>query len=184
MAAERTLLQTDTASMGLSIEATQIESLPMSGPAPANWLSSAGGVADWTSPTTNTRPFDNACTSTFAIGGGQTRTSDLLLDGGPNMARDRRISYNPPADIVQEVTVETFQSDAAFGNTQSGTVNIVTKGGTNEFRGAVGFYTQPSELASTNFFTKLAGGYGSCLQGQAGRLYGWWTGRHPPGVRR
>ena len=109
-------------------------------------------------PTTNTRPFDNAGTSTFAIGGGQTRTSDLLLDGGPNMARDRRISYNPPADIVQEVTVETFQSDAAFGNTQSGTVNIVTKGGSNEFRGAVGFYNQPSELAGTNFFTKRAGG--------------------------
>ena len=158
VAAERTLLQTDTASMGLSIEATQIESLPMSGRAPASLVKLAGGVADLTSPTTNTRPFDNAGTSTFAIGGGQTRTSDLLLDGGPNMARDRRISYNPPADIVQEVTVETFQSDAAFGNTQSGTVNIVTKGGTNEFRGAVGFYTQPSELAGTNFFTKRAGG--------------------------
>ena len=158
VAAERTLLQTATASLGLSIEATQIESLPMSGRAPSSLVKLAGGVADLTSPTTNTRPFDNAGTSNFAIGGGQTRTSDLLLDGGPNMARDRRISYNPPADIVQEVTVETFQSDAAFGNTQSGTVNIITKGGTNEFRGAAGYYTQPSELAGTNFFTKRAGG--------------------------
>lgn len=156
--AERTLLQTATASLGLSVEAGQIESLPLSGRAPSSLVKLAGGVADLTNPQANTRPFDNAGTSNFAIGGGQVRTSDLLLDGGPNMARDRRISYNPPADIVQEVTVETFQSDAAFGNSQSGTVNIVTKSGTNEFRGATGFYTQPSELAGTNFFTKRSGG--------------------------
>ena len=158
VAAERTLLQTATASLGLSVEAGQIESLPLSGRAPSSLVKLAGGVNDLSSPTANTRPFDSGGTSNFAIGGGQVRTSDLLLDGGPNMARDRRISYNPPADIVQEVTVETFQSDAAFGNTQSGTVNIVTKSGTNAFRGSAGFYTQPSELAATNFFTKRAGG--------------------------
>ncbi len=158
VAAERTLLQTATASLGLSVEAGQIDSLPLSGRAPSSLVKLAGGVNDLSSPTANTRPFDSGGTSNFAIGGGQVRTSDLLLDGGPNMARDRRISYNPPADIVQEVTVETFQSDAAFGNTQSGTVNIVTKGGTNQFRGSAGFYTQPSELAATNFFTKRAGG--------------------------
>ena len=158
VAAERTLLQTATASLGLSVEAEQIDSLPLSGRAPSSLVKLAGGVNDLSSPTANTRPFDSGGTSNFAIGGGQVRTSDLLLDGGPNMARDRRISYNPPADIVQEVTVETFQSDAAFGNTQSGTVNIVTKGGTNEFHGSAGFYTQPSELAATNFFTKRAGG--------------------------
>lgn len=156
--ADRTLLQTANASLGLSVEASQIESLPLSGRAPSSLVKLAGGVADLTNPQANTRPFDNAGTSNFAIGGGQVRTSDLLLDGGPNMARDRRISYNPPADIVQEVTVETFQSDAAFGNSQSGTVNIVTKSGTNDFRGSAGFYTQPSGIAGTNYFTKLAGG--------------------------
>ena len=157
VAAERTLLQTATASLGLSVESEQIDSLPLSGRAPSSLVKLAGGVNDLSSPTANTRPFDSGGTSNFAIGGGQVRTSDLLLDGGPNMARDRRISYNPPADIVQEVTVETFQSDAAFGNTQSGTVNIITKSGTNDFRGSAGFYTQPSELAATNFFTKRAG---------------------------
>jgi hypothetical protein len=113
VSAERTLLQTGSASLGLSIEAAQIDSLPLSGRAPSSLVKLAGGVADLSSPTANTRPFDSGGTSNFAIGGGQVRTSDLLLDGGPNMARDRRISYNPPADIVQEVTVETFQSDAA-----------------------------------------------------------------------
>ena len=156
--AESSLLQTASASTGLSVQIGQINNLPMSGRAPSSLVKLSAGVSDLTNPTANTRPFDNSGTSSFAISGGQTRTSDLLLDGGPNMARDRRISYNPPADIVQEVTIETFQSDAAFGNTASGTVNIVTKSGTNAFRGSAGFYTQPSELAGTNFFTKRSGG--------------------------
>jgi hypothetical protein len=156
--AESSLLQTASASTGLSVQIGQINNLPMSGRAPSSLVKLSAGVSDLTNPTANTRPFDNAGTSSFAVAGGQTRTSDLLLDGGPNMARDRRISYNPPADIVQEVTIETFQSDAAFGNTASGTVNIVTKSGTNALRGSAGFYTQPSDLAGTNYFTKRSGG--------------------------
>ena len=70
---------------------------------------------------------------------------------------DRRISYNPPADIVQEIKIETFQSDASYGNSAAGTVNIVTKSGTNRFSGGAGFYTQPSSLSGTTFFTKRAG---------------------------
>ena len=91
------------------------------------------------------------------MGGGQSRTNELLLDGGPNMAADRRISYNPPADIVQEIKIETFQSDASYGNSAAGTVNIVTKSGTNRFSGGAGFYTQPSSLSGTTFFTRRAG---------------------------
>ena len=184
VAAERTLLQTATASLGLSVEAGQIDSLPLSGRAPSSLVKLAGGVNDLSSPTANTRPFDSGGTSNFAIGGGQVRTSDLLLDGGPNMARDRRISYNPPADIVQEVTVETFQSDAAFGNTQSGTVNIVTKGGTNEFHGSAGFYTQPSELAGDQLLHQARGRQGSGLQVQPGRLHGRRSGGHSARLRR
>lgn len=156
--AEAALLQTGNATVGLSVQIGQIENLPMAGRAPSSLVRLSAGVSDLTNPTTNTRPFDNAGTSTFALAGGQSRTSDLLLDGGPNMARDRRVSYNPPVDIVQEVTVETFQSDAAFGNTASGTVNIVTKSGTNAFRGSAGIYTQPSDMAGVDYFTKAAGG--------------------------
>lgn len=151
------LLSTGTASVGVVVEAAQIDNLPMSGRAPSSLIKLSAGVLDQTSPVANTRPFDNGGTSTFSMGGGQSRTNELLLDGGPNMAADRRISYNPPADIVQEIKIETFQSDASYGNSAAGTVNIVTKSGTNRFSGGGGFYIQPSSLSGTTFFTKRAG---------------------------
>ncbi len=155
--AEAALLATGTASVGVVVEAAQIDNLPMSGRAPSSLIKLSAGVLDQTSPVANTRPFDNSGTSSFSMGGGQNRTNELLLDGGPNMSADRRISYNPPADIVQEIKIETFQSDASYGNSAAGTVNIVTKSGTNQFRGGAGFYTQPSSLSGTTFFTKRAG---------------------------
>ena len=154
---EAALLSTGTASVGVVVDSAQIDSLPMSGRAPSSLIKLSAGVLDGTSPVANTRPFDNGGTSTFSMGGGQSRTNELLLDGGPNMAADRRISYNPPADIVQEIKIETFQSDASYGNSAAGTVNIVTKSGTNQFKGGAGFYTQPSGLSGTTYFTKRAG---------------------------
>jgi hypothetical protein len=151
------LLSTGTASVGVVVEAAQIDNLPMSGRAPSSLIKLSAGVLDQTSPVANTRPFDNSGTSSFSMGGGQSRTNELLLDGGPNMAADRRISYNPPADIVQEIKIETFQSDASYGNSAAGTVNIVTKSGTNRFSGGAGFYYQPSSLSGTTYFTQRAG---------------------------
>ena len=123
---EAALLATGTASVGVVVESAQLDNLPMSGRAPSSLIKLSAGVLDQTSPVANTRPFDNSGTSSFSMGGGQTRTNELLLDGGPNMAADRRISYNPPADAVQEIKIETFQSDASYGNSAAGTVNIVT----------------------------------------------------------
>ena len=152
------LLSTGTASVGVIVEAEQIENLPMSGRAPSSLIKLSAGVLDQTSPVANTRPFDNSGTSSFSMGGGQNRTNELLLDGGPNMARDRRVSYNPPADIVQEVTIETFQSDASYGNSASGTVNIVTKSGTNRFSGVGRLLHAAVRHRRHDYFTKRAGG--------------------------
>jgi hypothetical protein len=108
-----------------------------------------------------TRPFDNSGPSDFSMGGGsggaQDRTNELLIDGTPDMTRNRRVAYNPPVDSVTEVKVESFQADAAYGNTGGGTINVVLKGGTNEFHGTAYEFNQVSKLAATMFFTNAAG---------------------------
>lgn len=151
------LLSTGTASVGVVVEAEQIDNLPLSGRAPMSLVKLSAGVMDATNPAINSRPFDNSGTSNFSMGGGQNSTNEMLLDGAPNMAADRRVSYNPPADVVQEVKVETFQADATYGNSAGGTVNIVTKSGTNNLRGTTGWFTQPSSLFATPYFAKRAG---------------------------
>jgi len=47
------------------------------------------------------------------------------------------IVFVPSADSVEEVKVQTTMFDAAYGHTNCGAVNIVTKGGTNQLHGAI-----------------------------------------------
>ena len=72
------------------------------------------------------------------------------------MTKNRRVAYNPPVDAVSEIKVEAFQPDAAYGNTGGGTVNVVMKGGTNDFHGSVYEFNQVSALKATPIFTQRA----------------------------
>ena len=89
------------------------------------------------------------------MGGGQAQSNELLLDGSPDMTKNKRVAYNPPVDAVQEIKVEAFQPDAAYGNTGGGTVNVTMKGGTNDLHGLYEFH-QNQRLKATPFFTNAA----------------------------
>lgn len=150
------LLSTATASVGQVISSEQIESMPMNGRTSLTLAQLAYGVTPASDPRF-TRPFDNGGPSGFSMGGGQSQSNELLLDGAPDMTRDRRVAYNPPVDAVKEVKVEAFQPDAAYGNTAGGTVNMIMKTGTNDFHGSLYEFNQVSALKATPFFTNAAG---------------------------
>ncbi len=154
--ADAAMLQTSSASVGQVIGENQISVMPMNGRTPLTLAQLSYGVTPSSDPRF-TRPFDNAGPSGFSMGGGQAQTNELLLDGSPDMTRNRRVAYNPPVDAVQEIKVESFQPDAAYGNTGGGTVNVVMKGGTNEFHGSVYEFHQNQRLKATPFFTNAAG---------------------------
>lgn len=154
--ADASLLSTATASVGQVIGTQQIESLPMNGRTPLTLAQLSFGVTPSSDPRF-TRPFDNGGPAGFSMGGGQGQSNELLLDGTPDMTRNRRVAYNPPVDAVSEIKVEAFQVDAAYGNTGGGTVNVVMKGGTNSFHGSVYEFNQVSALKAVPIFTKRAG---------------------------
>jgi len=156
VSADAAMLQTATASVGQVIGENQIALMPMNGRTPLTLAQLSYGVTPSSDPRF-TRPFDNAGPSGFSMGGGQAQTNELLLDGSPDMTRNRRVAYNPPVDAVQEIKVESFQPDAAYGNTGGGTVNVVMKGGTNDFHGSVYEFHQNQRLKATPFFTNSAG---------------------------
>jgi hypothetical protein len=79
------------------------------------------------------------------MGDAPTRKDEILL-GVPNISEDGSLGYSAPVDAVSEVKVEAFQVDAAFGHTGGGTGNVVTKGGTNVFRGSAYEYNQVSAV--------------------------------------
>lgn len=154
--ADAPMLETATGAVGQVITSRQVENIPINGRNPLvlahlyTLVTPQGG-------TVLTRPFDTAHTSDISISGAPNRTNEILLDGAPNTTRDSRAAINPPMDAVMEVKVEGFQTDAAFGNTGAGTVNVVTKAGTNDYHGAVYHFNQVARLAATPFFVNRSG---------------------------
>ena len=57
-----------------------------------------------------------------------------------------------PYDFIKEIQVKTGGYEAEFGQATGGVVNVITKSGSNAFRGSVFGYSQPD---------KLQGGYSS-----------------------
>lgn len=155
VSADATVLSTATASVGQVIGTQQIESLPMNGRTPLTLAQLSFGVTPSSDPRF-TRPFDNGGPAGFSMGGGQGQSNELLLDGTPDMTKNRRVAYNPPVDTVAEIKVEAFQVDAAYGNTGGGTVNVVLKSGTNDFHGSLYEFNQVSALKATPIFTQRA----------------------------
>ncbi len=153
---EAPLLATSTASTGQVINQRQIENMPMNGRTPLVLAQLAYGVIPNSDPRWY-RPFDDGGPSGFSIGGAPNRSNELLLDGTPDHSVGNGMGFSPPVDAVEEVKVETFQADAAYGHTGGGTVNMLTKAGTNTFHGTAYDFNQVSALGATLFFTNRAG---------------------------
>lgn len=156
VSADAAILETSTASAGQVINTRQIENIPMNGRTPLTLAQLSFGVIPNSDPRFN-RPFDNGGPSGFSIGGAPAQSNEILLDGAPDVTANDRVSYNPPVDTIQEVKVEIFQADAAYGHTGGGTVNQITKSGTNKLHGTAYEFNQTSALESRNFFLSRSG---------------------------
>jgi hypothetical protein len=152
---EAPILQTTTASTGQVISSAQIENMPVSGRTPLALAQLAFGVIPNTDPRF-TRPFDNAGPSGFSMGGAPAQVNELLIDGAADNTGDLRVAYNPPMDAVTEVKAESFQADAAYGHSGGGTVNVITRSGSNQFHGTLYEFNQNSAFNATPFFTNKA----------------------------
>lgn len=53
---------------------------------------------------------------------------------------------NLPFQLVQEVQVKSSGFEAEYGGATGGVINVVTRGGSNDFRGEFGFQMQPNKL--------------------------------------
>jgi len=55
-------------------------------------------------------------------------------------------TYNVPTQLVQEVQVKSSGFEAAYGGATGGVINVVTRGGSNVWRGEFGAQFRPSRL--------------------------------------
>ncbi len=86
------------------------------------------------------------------VNGGRAGSTIFLADGvnntGVGLARSVA-TFSP--ETVQELTVSTSAYSAEYGSTGGGVVNVTTKSGTNDYHGAVLWYTRNPSFNAKQF---------------------------------
>ncbi len=145
------LLETASASLGAVTDQRRITDLPLMHGNPMAALELTPGLAQVRTSNLGVwggRPYDNSWTTSYAIDGALPNTSEISMDGIPNTTTlggsksggYQTVAYTPPADLVQEVKVQTASFDASTGFTSGSTINFSVKSGTNQLHGTAALY--------------------------------------------
>ena len=145
------LLETENASGGTILDEHTLQNVPVNGRQVYMLIGTVPG-SQFTQTTfgpggfSGTRGWD--VTNQYIIGGGVNPSTtsggfnQFTLNGGNitqqttyNAAGAGTWNIAPTLDAIQEVNVMTTTYDARFGRTSGGTVNVVTKNGTNTYHG-------------------------------------------------
>lgn len=149
---ELPLLQTDRADVNASIEAKQVEDLPLGNSRNPQAVQSLlpGVSAPLYIHTTFANP-QNA--QSFQVNGQAVFSSSVQIEGIDDNERTGQLSvYIPPAAAVQTVNVSTSNYEAEFGRALGAVTNFILKSGTNKFHGSAYEYNEINALAASNYF--------------------------------
>jgi Carboxypeptidase regulatory-like domain len=150
------LLETSTSGISRNVEQRAITNVPLMDRNVLMLINLAPGITNNT-PTGNTNgliDIDNV--SYTSANGANNRENEFLMDGIPNNVTDR-VAYIPTVDDVQEFTVQTNSLDAEYGHGGGMYVNVTSKGGTNEFHGALWEFDRNNIFNANTFFANKNG---------------------------
>lgn len=162
---EGALLDSQDAVTGQVIDRKYINDLPLVGRSLSDLAFLTAGVTevDSSCPTDMQTPGANinSCpANNFISDGSRMGTSDLLIDGVSTSSIFHNIlwpAYEPSIDSVEEFAVQETNFSAEYGFTGSTVTNIVTRSGTNKFRGTAYEYWRNKVLDANSYFNNAAG---------------------------
>lgn len=90
----------------------------------------------------------------YSVNGGRTEYNNWEVDGGDMMDNGSNFSLNvyPSVEAIGEVQVLTSNYGAQYGRNASGTVEVETKSGTNQFHGSVWEFVRNEAFNAHNYF--------------------------------
>ncbi len=90
--------------------------------------------------------------------GGRNDSKNMTIDGVTNLDTGSNGSVHsmPSMDSIAEVKVLMSAYSAESGRNPS-SINVITKGGTKDFHGSVGWYFRNEDLNANDFFNNVAG---------------------------
>ncbi|MBI4873483.1 MAG: carboxypeptidase regulatory-like domain-containing protein [Acidobacteria bacterium] len=148
--AETPLLEAATASTGIVVDSRRVSELPIAGGSPFNLTRLAVGVAN-SSGHAPGNPTQDLASGAVAVNGTRPGSSEVTMDGAPNMYQRSSTYGAPPQDLVQEFKVQTTTYDATLGHASGAVVNVSTKSGTNVLHGSSYYFD--SRIRSVPWFS-------------------------------
>ena len=151
--AEVTPVQTATSQLTKNITSDTLVSVQVKGRDIFGMMKILPGVVD----TTNSRDFAQWNSGRgLSINGGNSLNKNTTIDGVPvgEEGGDGTTHITPNIDAVGEVNVITSGYTAENGRQSSGLISIVTKSGTNQFRGSGWYNARRDEWNAISYFDK------------------------------
>jgi hypothetical protein len=154
------LVDTQRSGIGQVIENARIMDLPLNGRNPTDLIELAGAAVHVASDDASTRSFQGSSGGKgIAIAGGQTFGTAYMLDGAMhNNPYDNLNLPLPFPDALQEFRVETGALGAGSGVHAGGSVNAVTKSGTNQYHGDAFEFWRNHRFNAINPFAAVVNG--------------------------
>jgi hypothetical protein len=151
-----TMLDTQTANRAITLDQQTVLDLPVNARNPFAMVHvNAGVIAVRTGISQATQDQNH---NRFSMNGGRGQAGLTLIDGVPAAAVDwGGLIAAPSVDSVQEVNIARNQFDAQFGKSDGGVVNMITRGGSNDFHGSVFEFLRNKVLDANSWANNRSG---------------------------
>jgi hypothetical protein len=153
-------LESSTAQLGTLIGERQVDNLPLNGRNFTQLLALTPGVTPISTgqnaSMSNTDVVASSTAVAPSINGAGNRSTIFLTDGlNNNQAWYNTYATPPIIDMVQEFKVNSH-NDAVYGGSLGGTVNVVTKAGTNAYHGSAWEFVRSNSFDANPYFKATA----------------------------
>ncbi len=153
-------LQTDTATVGSTVDETSVQDLPLNGRNFMSMVDLTAGVQGTTATAQYSylaggRSDDRRTGDTISANGKSEQLNNNEVDGFDNNDRaEGNIGLRPSMDGIQEVKVDTSSYSADSGRTAGAISNVITKSGANSLHGSAYEYVRNDSFDSWDYFAK------------------------------
>jgi hypothetical protein len=153
--ADAEILQTESAALGHVTDQNMVENLPLVTRNYTQILDLSPGV----SADVNDAATLGSGDAIFSVHGQVVTDNNFQMNGlGVNDLFFGVVQLPiPNPDTIQEFKAQTGEYDASFGRDAGANVNVVTKGGSNQFHGSAFEFFRNDDLNANDFFLKQAG---------------------------
>ncbi len=147
---EAAIVNTEDSKLATTVSSTQINALPLNGRNVFDLMQLSAGAVNVSGV-----DFENGHGT--VVNGVREDFNGFLINGVSNKGLSGGVVNVPIQDSVEEFQQLQLNMSAQYGNSAGGTVNLVTKGGTNAWHGSGWEYIRNNALDANDFFSNQSG---------------------------